>query len=1263
MVYRDAQDGDVYAWWNSAFIRDFPGIFWQERFRHILICLLTLFGSASAVYSAELDTGEIVTPLDTVVVRRRTEPDQDLWSRPSTKSLKGGDFVRAVGTNQARIRIYPGFYREGRIVSAEEIGLWPNATIRVPERRGWIKLISGLFHFHHRTGADVVSWETESVVGAAEKTDYMVKVMTNGEVLVRVALGEVQLYTNKANLTNAFTLMDQQAARYNPKAKEFKRLSYWDIRVRGMARAFLYYPGILFLGDLDSNLMGTDVLTNSVLAYSVGNLPVAFGAYPTNRMPASNAERLYLASLVLTVGDFQKALSLVTNLSLTETNSRVHLGIAGAIEKIIAAAEGQSWTNSNPPGSATEWLAESYYQQLRAREPDVNEAWEGDVYRLARSPLERALIASMKAAPDRSTNGFGWVRRAELEFSFGRIPSALNALAQSGGHQDANAQAVALRGFLSWAENDYESALGHFRKASELDWRLGNAWIGLGLTKLRQENAFEYFRRGQPFGYWKAQPDSPGLKLLESAVASEPERSLIRSYLGKAYYDSAGLWGQSAQLKSNALEQVELAKRLDTNDPTPYLYSALILQQENRINEAVQDLQRSVEKNDNRQIYRSGFLLDQDRAVRSANLASIYRDAGMAEVSLNEAVKAVNTDYANYSAHLFLANSYNELRDPKQVNLRYETPWLSEYLVANLLAPVDASILSPAVSQGEYSRLFQRDHLGVRSYTEYLSSGEWRQTAAQYGVIERTSYSLESYYLNQNGQRPNNDLEAWNLSARIKQQITPEDSFYLEISRFDYESGDVAQYLDPAQAQNSLRVTESQEPILSLGYHHQWSPGSHTLLLATRADDTLTFANEEHSLLLLELASDGGVIKSPRRAAQPPFDVPTIPRAPFEYRSEFTLYSFELQQIFQQHKNSLIIGGRYQRGSFDVDSSLEQSQEVKLTFNLKTTNIAQSISSDLDRVNFYAYDQWRVFEPFTLAGGISFDRLAWPENYRNPPLAQGARTESQVSPKIGFIWTPLGQTTLRAGYTRSLGGVSFDQSFRLEPTQVAGFNQAFRSLVGESVAGSLAGVHFETWGAALEQKIGARAFLTLEGQVLESDAEQEVGLFVKPQFVLGGDNQQRISTETQVINYRERNLTATINYLADREWSLGFQYRLTDSDFKAVFPIIPESEAVLYNNQGNALLQQVNLFVHFNHSSGVFGNAQALWTDQDLAGDAGDHFWHFNIHGGYRFLRRRIELRIGLLNLMDQDYRLHPYTPYLELPRERTFITSCRFNF
>ena len=77
----------------------------------------------------------------------------------------------------------------------------------------------------------------------------------------------------------------------------------------------------------------------------------------------------------------------------------------------------------------------------------------------------------------------------------------------------------------------------------------------------------------------------------------------------------------------------------------------------------------------------------------------------MDDLSLREATRGVDADYSNASSHLFLANSYNALRDPTRVNLRYETPWFNELLLANLLSPVGGGPLSQFVSEQEYSKL------------------------------------------------------------------------------------------------------------------------------------------------------------------------------------------------------------------------------------------------------------------------------------------------------------------------------------------------------------------------------------------------------------------------------------------------------------------------------------------------------------------------------------------------------------------------------
>ena len=57
------------------------------------------------------------------------------------------------------------------------------------------------------------------------------------------------------------------------------------------------------------------------------------------------------------------------------------------------------------------------------------------------------------------------------------------------------------------------------------------------------------------------------------------------------------------------------------------------------------------------------------------------------------------------------------------------------------------------------------------------------------------------------------------------------------------------------------------------------------------------------------------------------------------------------------------------------------------------------------------------------------------------------------------------------------------------------------------------------------------------------------------------------------------------------------------------------------------------------------------------------NFWQHNVAIGYRLLKRHAELRVSLLNIFDQDYRLNPLTLYRELPRERTLAVSLKFYF
>ena len=142
------------------------------------------------------------------------------------------------------------------------------------------------------------------------------------------------------------------------------------------------------------------------------------------------------------------------------------------------------------------------------------------------------------------------------------------------------------------------------------------------------------------------------------AAAVEPQRALLRSYLAKMFGE-AGAGGL-------ANHEIALAQQLDPGDPTAWLYAGLLLFRENQDNAGIRDLEKSIALNGNRELFRSRLLLDQDQAVRNANIATVYRDAGLTDYSLQTAARAVDSDYANASAHQFLSESYDALRDPRR---------------------------------------------------------------------------------------------------------------------------------------------------------------------------------------------------------------------------------------------------------------------------------------------------------------------------------------------------------------------------------------------------------------------------------------------------------------------------------------------------------------------------------------------------------------------------------------------------------------------
>lgn len=1075
------------------------------------------------------------------------------------------------------------------------IRLSERTTLEIlPPRRAEKKrfgLPSGSIFFFNREQPTDVEFDTPLAAGAIRGTEFLLEVAET-DVTVHLALidGLVALNTSQGEVT----LQRGEDLRLAPDQPPQKTAL---LNVNAIIQWALYYPAVINPDELslDSGELATlgEVLTQ----YRAGDLFAAFAAWPETLPAKTSGANLLRAQLELTVGRVAEAEALLADVP-NDAPGKL------ALHELIAVVRGDPARGSDQPVRAavtsSEQLARTYSLQARA-------------------DLGGARAAAKRAVALAPNLGFAHARLAELEFAFGNRRAALAKLRHAVELAPRLAPAHALQGFISLEQGSVRAAYSAFDRARELDAAFSPAWLGNGLC-LMQERKFAAARTA-----------------LQVAAALEPQRGLFRAYLGKA----ASELGDSRTAQKEFL----LAERLDPSDPTAWLYSALDLWQHNRLNEAIRSLERSADLNDNQAIFRSRLLLDDDRSVRSADRAALYADVGLPEVSYHTAVRAVGESYENFSSHLFLANNYQAMQNAHSFDLRMETARQSELLVANLLAPPGGGNLSQLLSQQEHLQYFGPRPVGMSSLTQYGSDGDWRQAGTVFGTVEGFSYAFDGLYENFNGQQPNGQSEQRQLMLTLKQRVTADDEAYFQIGNAKVDAGDVANHYDPADATPGFTVREEQSPTLYAGWHHSWAPGSHTLFLAARLDDQLSLYDPDKDILFLLTGLFGPPVNQVQSG-------PLVPPVDLNFASDFTLYSAELQQIWETDNYSLVLGGRWQSG--EVDS------RATMTRLLPATD--EQVNSSLERGDLYAYGSWQILDPLRLIAGISYDHMTFPANADLPPFVAGETSRELVSPKAGFLFEPWKRGLFRGSYTKSLGGLYFDNSVRLEPTQVAGFNQAFRSLIPESVVGLVPGTEFTTVGLGFDQSLPSGTWFGLEVEQLDSDGTRDVGAFSS--FVPLIAPATATSTR-ETLDFRERNLAVYAGQLLGDDFSVGARYLISQAELNQGFPDLPPTATGLNQLEGDeqATLQQLALTLNFHHRSGVFAQWASAWYHQNNSAYPDADFWQHNLMVGYRLPRRYAEIRLSLLNLFDMDYRLNPLSLHAELPRNRMLTVSLRLNF
>ncbi|HYA43569.1 MAG TPA: FecR domain-containing protein [Syntrophobacteraceae bacterium] len=798
------------------------------------------------------------------------------------------------------------------------------------------------------------------------------------------------------------------------------------------------------------------------------------------------------------------------------------------------------------PESASGYLALSYALQAGF---DV----EG-----ARKSLEEAV----KAEPG---NALAWARLSEAWSMSGNLDRSLRAAEKAVSIDPQVSRTQMVLGFAYLMQTKTDKARKAFERAVELDQADPMPRLGLGLAIIRDGHLQE------------------GGKQLEIAASLDPNNSLIRSYLGKVYYEE----------KRTGLDEreYETAKQLDPKDPTPWFYEAITKETTNRPVEALQDVQKAIELNDNRAVYRSKLLLDSDEAARSASLAYIYNDLGFQQRALAEGWNSVNLDPTNYSAHRFLSDSYSALP-------RHEIARVSELLQAQLLQPLN---INPIQAQLADSSLFLLSSLGpsAASFNEFNPllfsrnriafttsglAGE-HDTAGGEGIV---SAIYDQFSIN--GAFAHFETDGWRANAGETNNIgdffaqyalSPKTNFQFEFKHKEVTMGDTVLRFFTDDLYTNLRYTQDTD-IYRFGFHEAFSPGSHLLINIMHAD------------------------------SNPRVDT-IIPQYSFWNYNDLQLIegnSGELQYLYRSDRFNITAGGGYFKTAIDETN-------VNTIFGFIYPPALDTITTDHGDLYLYS----NVFLPcnFTLTAGVSGDffnqETKTPYSVFWGPGGDQKLKRDLLNPKAGLTWTLFPGTTLRAAAFSALKRTLITNQ-TLEPTQVAGFNQFFDDVNGTKAW---------TYGAGVDQKFCETVFGGAEFYYRDLSVPWSM------------DSPPVLQPDALWKEYIGRGYL----YWTPHKW-----VSVTAEYWYEKYRRVAEFNAGIKDVETHRL----PLAIHFFHPSGWSFMLRGTYYNQDgsfnkLAAPAEvflsgtDGFWLLDAAISYRLPKRYGIITLGVANLLDQRFQ------------------------
>ncbi len=1029
------------------------------------------------------------------------------------------------------------------------------SNYNLPKGGAWIRNKNEKFNF---------KINTPSVTAAIRGTEFMTQVNDDGTSLVTMLEGQVQL-SNKFGET---ILNPGEEGLTIPGQAPTKRII---VNPEDAVQWALYYPGLFSYNDVPqeySNSMDIGNPERKITSQAIKYLREGKALEAYNLMlPYAQKDQFssipycifgYSAMLAGKTADAEKAF--LTAIEKTPDN---HLAYSLLSQLYIAqnkkeparanAEKALSYSDKSPISNLSMALVKiSYFK------PDE-----------AQKYLKKSIEIDKTFVPAYIYLSKIYIGADELDLARDTIEEAK----KNGGY---DAEILTIAGFIRIAYRDYKSAIEYFNKAIELNPAIGEPHLGLGMCQFRYRE------------------EDRALSSFLTATLLEPRISLYQSAVAKALYELRSF--------DRSLEVWDYAKELDKNDPTPYFYRGVALSDLNRPGEAIKELNKSIELNDNQAIFKSKLMLDRDESVRNTSLARAYTMLGLVDWGYSKAVTAQKKDPTNSSAYLFLRDVYQASR--QRTGAATSANWLYY-----LLSPSNQNSFSSGGTIGstfatatDYTQMFEKPYFRAIGAAEV---GQWDNNNAQqfglsanaYGGIPGVAAQTAHTYLNNESYLNKEETtRVRDHELAVKADPTLHDSFIIEVVNSD------SNIMLPTALYSNI----DNPPInferdfsfnkFNLGYTHRFNPN-------TTFYSMLTYRTTDHDWNDYYRADDPSryLYSITTRDRELPFDMLNI--------------QAHNQIVYGKHT---IIGGiDYFNGDQDFNDLLTYNLYYKEVLQKNYSQVIKnSYSTPYRTFSVYLQDYFRPSNNVILEFGAAYETVK-----NSPQSLAGIEEEvynSHINPFFGANIILSDKHTLRFVLQQHLQ-THLLENFSLMPPDVAGF--PWQLNVDNGALIKEAGISFDSqWD---ENTFTIIKFLANE---ISNDLYQSYR-----------NNQNQADLDLVTWKTKRYMAQAALNRILTNE--LGLNCQLSAKKIDRDLEFVPGTEERYKDSSHSDYYEyQANLNLGYVHRTGWFSYLKNSYVYQDLKYRDNESFYNANFEIYKEFGRKNAEIGIIVNNIFNSEF-------------------------